>query len=218
MEKGVLVVISGFAGAGKGTVIKELREQHPSYELSISATSREIRHGEQEGITYFYKTKEQFEEMIRQGKFVEYTKYCGYYYGTLKEYVEPLLDQGIDVILEVEVEGALHVKETYPDALLIFITPPSARELKRRLIDRGREDETAIWQRMERAVEESRYMDCYGYIAVNETGKKTECAREIHEVIQGTLSRGKDNAQLIQAIQEGLREEVVRHKKECPCE
>lgn len=213
MSKGTLVVISGFSGAGKGTVINQLRKQYPGYGLSISATSRNKREGEQEGVNYFYKTREQFEEMIRQGSFIEYAEYCGNYYGTPKAYVQQQLEQGIDVILEIEVQGALKVKETFPEALMLFITPPSAQELKRRLVARGREDEAAIQKRMERAVEEARFMDQYGYIIINQTGMAEECAEEIHRLIQSTHGKPGNCPEFIKDMQCSLEEKVLESLK-----
>lgn len=213
MSKGTLVVISGFSGAGKGTVINQLRKQYPGYGLSISATSRNKREKEQEGVNYFYKTREQFEEMIRQGSFIEYAEYCGNYYGTPKAYVQQQLEQGIDVILEIEVQGALKVKETFPEALMLFITPPSAQELKRRLVARGREDEAAIQKRMERAVEESRFMDQYGYIIINQTGMAGECAEEIHRLIQSTHGKPENCAEFIRDMQDSLEANTLKSLK-----
>lgn len=214
MSKGILVVISGFSGAGKGTVINQLRKQYPGYGLSISATSRNKRESEEEGVNYFYKTREQFEEMIKQGSFIEYAEYCGNYYGTPKAYVQQQLEQGIDVILEIEVQGALKVKETFfPEALMLFITPPSAQELKRRLVGRGREDEAAIQRRMERAVEESRYMDQYEYIIINQTDMVKECAEEIHRLIQSMHGKPGNCPEFIQDMQRGLEAEVLESLK-----
>ena len=129
-EEGLLVVVSGFSGAGKGTVMKELLERYGNYALSISATTRSPRPGEEEGRHYFYKTEEEFLRMIEEGGLIEYARYVDHYYGTPKAYVEAQREAGKDVILEIEIQGALKVKEQYPDALLLFLTPPSAAELK----------------------------------------------------------------------------------------
>ena len=136
-QKGILTVISGFSGAGKGTVLKRLLTKYDNYALSISATTRAPREGEENGREYFFKTREEFEKMIAKDELIEYAMYVNNYYGTPKAYVQEQLSQGKDVILEIEVQGALKIKERFPDALLIFITPPSAGELKRRLTDRG---------------------------------------------------------------------------------
>ena len=137
-QKGILTVISGFSGAGKGTVLKRLLTKYDNYALSISATTRAPREGEENGREYFFKTREEFEKMIAKDELIEYAMYVNNYYGTPKAYVQEQLSQGKDVILEIEVQGALKIKERFPDALLIFITPPSAGELKRRLTDRGK--------------------------------------------------------------------------------
>ena len=139
MEKGVLVVISGFSGAGKGTLMKQLVSRYDQYALSISATTRQPREGEVDGREYFFRTKEEFEEMIAQDALVEYAQYVEHYYGTPKKYVEENLEAGKDVLLEIEIQGALKIREKYPEAILIFVTPPSGEELRRRLVGRGTE-------------------------------------------------------------------------------
>ena len=125
MDKGVLVVISGFSGAGKGTLMKQLVSRYDQYALSISATTRQPREGEVDGREYFFRTKEEFEEMIAQDALVEYAQYVEHYYGTPKKYVEENLEAGKDVLLEIEIQGALKIREKYPEAILIFVTPPS---------------------------------------------------------------------------------------------
>ena len=168
MNKGILVVVSGFSGAGKGTIMKELMKQYDNYALSISATSRAPREGEVEGREYFFKTKEEFEQLISEGKFIEYAQYVNNYYGTPSDYVFSQMEQGKDVILEIEIQGALQVKEKYPNTLLVFVTPPTAEELKRRLVGRGTEDMATIEARLHRANEEAEYMNHYDYIVVND--------------------------------------------------
>ena len=153
MSKGILTVVSGFSGAGKGTVMKELLKRYDNYALSISATTRDPRPGEEDGREYFFKSVEEFEKMIAQDELIEYAKYVNNYYGTPKEYVMQQLEEGKDVILEIEIQGALKVKEKYPDTLLLFVTPPGARELKERLVGRGTETMEVIESRMKRAVE-----------------------------------------------------------------
>ena len=132
-KKGILIVVSGFSGAGKGTLMKRLLEDYDDYALSVSATTRSPRPGEEDGREYFFKSVEEFEKMIAQDELIEYAKYVNNYYGTPKEYVMQQLEEGKDVILEIEIQGALKVKEKYPDTLLLFVTPPGARELKERL-------------------------------------------------------------------------------------
>ncbi len=133
-KKGVLVVVSGFSGAGKGTLMKALLDQYDNYALSISATTRAPREGETEGREYFFKSREEFLRMIEEDALIEYAQYVGNYYGTPKDYVLGNMDAGKDVILEIEIQGALKVKEKFPEAVLVFVMPPSAGELKRRLI------------------------------------------------------------------------------------
>ena len=130
-EKGILIVVSGFSGSGKGTIMKELLKQYDNYALSISATTRNPRPGEEDGREYFFKTVEDFEKMIAKEELIEYARYVDNYYGTPRAYVEEQLEAGKDVILEIEIQGALKVKEKFPDALLLFVTPPSAEELRR---------------------------------------------------------------------------------------
>ena len=125
-EKGILIVVSGFSGSGKGTIMKELLKQYDNYALSISATTRNPRPGEEDGREYFFKTVEDFEKMIAKEELIEYARYVDNYYGTPRAYVEEQLEAGKDVILEIEIQGALKVKEKFPDTLLLFVTPPSA--------------------------------------------------------------------------------------------
>ena len=158
-RKGILIVVSGFSGVGKGTLMKRLLEDYDDYALSVSATTRSPRPGEEDGREYFFKSVEEFEKMIAQDELIEYAKYVNNYYGTPKEYVMQQLEEGKDVILEIEIQGALKVKEKYPDTLLLFVTPPGARELKERLVGRGTETMEVIESRMKRAVEESEGMD-----------------------------------------------------------
>ena len=126
-KKGILLVVSGFSGAGKGTLMRELLRQHENYALSISATTRAPREGEEEGREYFFKTREEFEEMIAREELIEYACYVGNYYGTPRAYVEEQLEQGRDVVLEIEIQGARKVKERFPDTVLLFVSPPSAQ-------------------------------------------------------------------------------------------
>ena len=151
-EKGILIVVSGFSGSGKGTLMKELMTRYPdTYALSISATTRSPREGEVDGREYFFVSKDEFEKMIAKGELIEYAKYVENYYGTPRDYVEKKLDEGKDVILEIEIQGALNVKKMFPDTLLLFVTPPSAEELKKRLVGRGTETMDVIESRMDRA-------------------------------------------------------------------
>lgn len=155
-KKGILIVISGFSGAGKGTLVRELLRRHgQDYVLSVSMTTRSPRPGERDGVEYFFTDRERFEEAIEQDGLVEYASYCGNYYGTPRAYVEEKLAEGKNVILEIEIQGALKIKKRFPESLLIFVTPPNARELKRRLEGRGTESQEVIANRLARAAEES---------------------------------------------------------------
>ena len=148
MSKGILTVVSGFSGAGKGTVMKELLKRYDNYALSISATTRDPRPGEEDGREYFFRTKEEFEQLIRDDALIEYAQYVENYYGTPRAYVEQQLTEGRDVILEIEIQGAMKVKQRIPEALLVFVTPPGVEELKRRLEGRGTESAEVIASRL----------------------------------------------------------------------
>lgn len=169
-NKGKLVVISGFSGAGKGTLMKALMKEYgDSYALSVSATTRNPRPGEMDGVDYFFVTRDKFEQMIAEDALIEYAQYVGNYYGTPKEYVQQQLDLGKNVILEIEIQGALKIKEKFPDTVLMFVTAPDANELKNRLVERGTETPEVIAARLSRACEESRGMEKYDYLVINDT-------------------------------------------------
>lgn len=203
-KKGSLVIISGFSGAGKGTVVKELMSRYDCYALSVSATTRAPREGEVNGREYFFKTKEEFEELIRQDALYEYACYVSNYYGTPKAYVQEQLAAGKDVILEIEVQGALKVKEKNPEALLLFVTPPSAEELRNRLLHRGTESEEVIRERMNRAAEESLLMDRYEYLVIND--QLDDCVTEVHQLIQREHLRMEANTDMVTKLQKELKE------------
>lgn len=205
-HKGTLVVVSGFSGAGKGTLMKMLLGKYDNYGLSISATTRNPREGERDGIEYFFKTKEEFKQMIEADAFIEYACYVDNYYGTPKDYVMSQLDSGKDVILEIEMQGALKVKEKLPETVLVFVTPQSIEELHRRLVSRGTETKDVIDARMAQAKEESKFMQHYDYILVNETNKEEECVDKLHEIIQSTHRKTSQNQSFIEAIQNQLKE------------
>ena len=201
-SKGVLLVISGFAGTGKGTLVKALLDRYDNYALSVSATTRQPREGEQEGVHYFYKTKEEFQKMIEQGELVEYAQYVGNYYGTPKAYVEEQLQKGKDVILEIEIQGALKIKERFPDTLLLFLLPPDADTLEARLKGRGSETEDVIAQRLARAVEESQYIDQYDYLIINDVLET--CVETTHQIIQAEHFRTFRNAEFLESMKKEL--------------
>ena len=204
-KEGILIVVSGFSGAGKGTIMKALLERYDNYALSISATTRNPRPGEEEGKAYFFKTTEEFEKMIAKDDLIEYAMYVGNYYGTPKAYVEERLRAGKDVILEIEIQGALKVKEKFPNTLLLFVTPPSAEELRKRLEGRGTETQEVIDGRMKRAIEEAEYMDQYDYLVVND--ELDVCVEEMHHLIQGEHERCFRNQTFIEHMKRELKGE-----------
>lgn len=203
-DKGILIVVSGFSGAGKGTLMKKLLENYDNYALSVSATTRAPRQGETHGKEYFFKTVEEFEKMIAQDELIEYAKYVDNYYGTPESYVTEQLEAGRDVILEIEIQGALKVKEKYPDTLLLFVTPPSAEELKARLVGRGTESMEVIEARMRRAIEEAQYMDSYDYLIVNDD--LDVCMEDMHQVIQAEHKKVNHCQKMIADIRKELQE------------
>ena len=186
-QQGILVVVSGFSGAGKGTLMKELLKRYDNYALSVSATTRQPREGEKDGEDYFFVNREYFQQMIEEGRLVEYAQYVNHYYGTPRDYVEKKMAEGKDVILEIEIQGALKVKKRFPDALLIFVTPPSAGELRRRLVGRGTENIEVINARLRRAAEEASGMEAYDYLLIND--EIDACVEQMHQLI--TLQHSK---------------------------
>ena len=168
-EKGLLIVLSGPSGVGKGTVRKEIFDDPTtSYKYSISMTTRQMREGEVNGVDYFFKTKEEFEALIQEDQFIEYAEYVGNYYGTPVQYVKDTMVEGHDVFLEIEVEGAKQVRKKFPDALFIFLAPPSLDHLQERLIGRGTETDEKIQIRVNEARKEVEMMNLYDYVVVND--------------------------------------------------
>ncbi|RWZ60595.1 guanylate kinase [Halobacillus fulvus] len=167
-EKGILFILSGPSGVGKGTVRKALFERSTDLRYSISMTTRDPREGEVDGVDYFFKSREEFEHLIRQGQLIEHAEYVGNYYGTPRQYVEETLDQGKDVFLEIEVQGAMKVRENFPQGVFIFLIPPSLEELKDRIVSRGTETEEKVKNRLLAAKEEIDMMDAYDYVVVND--------------------------------------------------
>ena len=168
MNKGLLIVLSGPSGVGKGTVCAALRRKMPGLVYSVSATTRAPRSGEQEGVNYFFKTREQFQDMIARDALLEHAEYVGNYYGTPREFVEKTLSEGKDIILEIEVQGALKVKEKFPEGVFVFLLPPSLGELKQRIVGRGTESQDKIDHRLSVAVEEMNLLSRYDYAVVND--------------------------------------------------
>ena len=202
-KEGILVVVSGFSGAGKGTLMKTLLQRYDNYALSISATTRTPREGEIDGKDYFFVNKEKFSDMIQGDLFLEYATYVSHSYGTPKSYVWEQMSLGKDVILEIEIQGALKIKEAYPNAVLLFVMPPNANELKRRLTGRGTEEEDIICARLKRAAEEADGMEQYDYILIND--QIDSCVEKMHQLIQAQHYRVIHNLGFMQQIKAELK-------------
>ncbi|HIU87816.1 MAG TPA: guanylate kinase [Candidatus Avilachnospira avistercoris] len=202
-RKGILAVISGFSGAGKGTLMKELIRNYDNYSLSISATTRQPRPGEVDGKDYFFVSKERFKEMIKNDELLEYAQYVDNYYGTPKAYVEAEMEKGKDVILEIEIQGALKIRAKYPDSVLIFITTPSAEELLSRLKKRGTESDEVIKKRIERAMLEAVGVEAYDYILINDNLDKT--VKHLNYLIQDQHMRASQQLEFLEEFQKELR-------------
>lgn len=181
-ERGILFVLSGPSGVGKGTVRKALFEGDINLQYSISATTRKPREGEKDGVDYFFQSKQEFETMIEQNKLLEYAQFVGNYYGTPIDYVKETLDHGKDVLLEIEVQGAMQVRKAFPEAVLIFLIPPSLEELKNRIVGRGTETEDIVKDRLDTAKIEIEMMNAYDYVVVNDQVEKA-CER-IQAIVQ----------------------------------
>lgn len=179
-EKGLLVVISGPSGAGKGTICKALLEKNDFW-LSVSATTRNPRAGEVAGVNYYFLSKEEFQNRIKSEGFLEYAEVYGNYYGTPKDSVLSAIDSGKDVVLEIDIQGALKVKETYPEGVFIFILPPSMKELRQRIINRGSETEESLMTRFKAAYKEINYVSKYNYAVVNDTVE--EAVKKIESIV-----------------------------------
>ena len=205
-RKGILVVVSGFSGAGKRTLMKQLVRTYEEYALSVSMTTRAPRPGETDGREYFFVSREEFERKIADGGLIEHASYCGNYYGTPAEYVEKQLAAGRDVILEIEIQGALTIKERFPSALLLFVTPPSIKELRRRLSGRGTETQEVIDARLRRAAEEAEGIEAYDYLVVNDD--LDACVGQMHMLIQGAHSAPVRQEAFIDHIRSELEELV----------
>lgn len=202
---GLLIVLSGFSGSGKGTIMKELLSRYPEeYALSISATTRSPREGEIDGREYFFKTKEEFQQMIQKDELLEYAQYVENYYGTPKAYVQEQLANRKNVILEIEIQGALKIKEQFPETLLLFVTPPSAQILKDRLTGRGTETEEVIRSRLSRAVEEADGCEVYDYLVIND--QLDACVEEVHQIIRSERQRMHRNLSTIETIKNELKQ------------
>lgn len=201
-HRGILIVVSGFSGAGKGTLMKEMLKTYDNYSLSVSMTTRAPRAGEEEGVAYFFTDRDNFEKTIAQDGLIEYAEYCGNYYGTPRSYVEQQLESGRDVILEIEIQGAMKVKQKFPEALLLFVMPPSAKVLYERLKGRGTEDEDVIRRRMLRAVEEAQGIEHYEYIIVNDRLK--DCAEQMQAIVNAARNNPGRNVDFIENMRTEL--------------
>ncbi len=201
-KKGFLIVISGFSGVGKGTVVKQLVDRY-GYSLSISATTRAPREGEVDGKDYYFKTVEDFRNLIDYNGFIEWAQYVDNYYGTPRKFVEEEMKAGRDVILEIEVQGAINVKEQYPDAALIFISAPNAEALRERLKGRGTETDEVIAKRLKRAAEEAEDVGVYDYVVVNDD--LDTCVETVHGIIEGRKCLRQYNTEYIETIKNDIK-------------
>ncbi len=201
-KKGLLIVISGPSGAGKGTICRHWLDKYPDFILSISATTRKARHNERDGINYFFKSHDEFISMIENNEFLEYAKVYDNYYGTPKKYVEDQLLSGKDVVLEIDIQGALQVKKSFKEGIFIFIAPPSMDELKKRIVGRGTENPDMIAKRFKSAFDELRYMEKYNYVVVNDTVE--EAVEKIQAIVTAEKCRVDRNKELYTMIQGGV--------------
>lgn len=205
--EGKLLVISGLSAAGKGTIASELIKRFDNYALSISATTREKRRNEIEGVNYFFVTKDKFTEMIKNDEFLEYAQYVGNYYGTPKKYVVDKLDSGINVILEIEMQGALQVKKIYDKAVLVFFLPKDAKTQRERLVSRGRDSDEQIEKRIRQAVLDAEYVKYYDYVIINDDLDDSISAMQ--SIVNGSYdkSRNKDAIEKLEKIVSDIKEE-----------
>ncbi|SHI73222.1 guanylate kinase [Dethiosulfatibacter aminovorans DSM 17477] len=200
MTKGLLIVVSGPSGAGKGTLCKELIRRNNEIELSISCTTRDPRGKEVDGVNYYFISTEEFESRIENNDFLEYAQVYGNYYGTPKWKVLELIDKGVDVILEIDIQGALKVKEEYPDGVFVFVLPPSLQELKERITSRGTDSKDAIIKRMDCAYEELSYAFKYDYAIVNDYVESA--VDKIEAIITAEENKANRQKQTINSIRE----------------
>lgn len=202
-REGILIVLSGFSGAGKGSIVKELIKRYEQYALSVSATTRAPRPGEEEGIAYFFRSMEEFQQMIAEDALVEYAQYVGNYYGTPRAYVEEQLAKGKDVLLEIEIQGARRIKEQFPEAVLLFVTTKDIQTLEQRLAGRGTETKEVITQRLKRAAEESEGMEEYDYLVIND--QLDTCVTQIHSIIESEHLKTRRNQTFVGKVKEELK-------------
>ncbi len=196
------MAVSGFSGAGKGTIMKKMLEKYPHYALSVSATTRQPREGEQEGVDYFYKSEEEFQRMIENEELLEYAGYVGHYYGTPKAYVEKMLESGRNVLLEIEVQGALKVKEKNPDMLLAFVVAPSVEEIRNRLNGRGTESKQVIEERMAQIKREVQIIPKYDYLIVNEDVDRS--VEVLNNIVESERCKVEKNREFIEKLEKEI--------------
>ncbi len=196
------MAVSGFSGAGKGTIMKKMLEKYPHYALSVSATTRQPREGEQEGVDYFYKSEEEFQRMIENEELLEYAGYVGHYYGTPKAYVEKMLESGRNVLLEIEVQGALKVKEKNPDMLLAFVVAPSVEEIRNRLNGRGTESKQVIEERMAQIKREVQIIPKYDYLIVNEDVDRS--VEILNNIVESERCKVEKNREFIEKLEKEI--------------
>ncbi len=201
MKEGLLIVLSGPSGTGKGTLVKEIIRDNAQIRLSVSVTTRKPRIGEIDGQSYIFVSKDKFSQMAADGELIEWVEYCGNLYGTPEKFVHDTIKKGIDVVFELEVEGAQRVLEKFPQSVMIFIVPPSFKELRRRIVKRGTENEAEIEKRLMRAHEEMTFIDNYEYIVVND--KVEEAADSIKGIINSEKLKIVRNNSIIIDLQEG---------------
>ena len=195
MRKGVLLVLSGPSGSGKGTLVKEYTDKHPEVFLSVSATTRKPREGEVHGVNYFFLTVDEFKKRIEEKGFLEHAQFCENYYGTPRESVEQKLNEGVDVILEIDVQGAMQVKENCPEAVLVFTLPPSYEILRERLIGRGTEAMDVVEKRLNEAHNEIKYADKYDFVIINDSIETA--AEELGAIFTSSRCRRENNTEFI---------------------
>ncbi|MFZ5987108.1 MAG: guanylate kinase [Bacillota bacterium] len=194
-REGLLVIVSGPSGAGKGTLLNLIKEREKNISFSVSATTREPRKGEAEGVNYFFKSHDEFKSMIENDELVEWVKYCDNYYGTPRKYIEDTIKSGLDCLLEIEVEGASNIMKRYPDCVSLFILPPSFEELKRRIEKRGTEEADVIKKRLDKARNEIAYAQRYDYVIIND--KIEDSVNSLRCILQAEKLKFKRNRNIL---------------------
>lgn len=210
-RKGLLFVVSGYSGAGKGTIMKEFFSRYEGFSLSVSATTRKPREGEVDGVHYFFLTREEFEGWIEAGNLVEYTEYQGNYYGTPKHFMLERMEAGDDVFLEIEVDGADKIRKQFPDAVTVFVVTPTVEELERRLRNRGTNTDEEILGRLRRAVEESDFVDSYDYLLINDDLEET--VEELYAITKAEHHRQSRNSEFDEAFKAELASRLEKNRQ-----